>query len=584
MASLNPQTYVNPTESFFLLSSSTNYNSPADFRNPNTGSSANIVVGNVTSDFQLQNATDTVVNQITQTEGETIFYVGTTTNPTVQILPAAMYVNGSISVTDAPYSNMYFDITSGDNINPTYLYNHASEVPGGVDSAITFTRNGFVTTTDTLQVGSSAVASVNVGPLTGNRVAAGPNRFAFANGATPTGGMYQVGSTVVLGQGADPGVAGAGVTVGATTVGFRKPIEPQAGGISINAQGAIRSVSSANNVGGLVQVANGNFAVNLQATGDGFTPNGVGGSVTAFNVGTNTGAPLTLNTGVNSSIVGSSDGLMNIAANNTINIAVPDSNLGSSVNITSASTNINSTVSLSLNATASGADIAINAADAITLNGGNSININATGAGSDIFLNATAVGGAVVITATSSINLVAPTVSINANRIIPISFYYQCGGAEQPIAGNNTLGDGSFLGWQTTLYQTPGYEGRFNLPETSKWICPVAGVYLVTVNLLCNQQNATGSTPVVLVKLPAGGGISQVGGQITPAGYRATSSPPTPSDLPFYQLTAGTICMTFYVPLAVNDGLRMTGGIGATGGFLYVQPASTWSLQYVAAQ
>jgi hypothetical protein len=564
MASLNPQTYVNPTESYFLLASSTSYNSPADFRNPDTGSSANIVVGDVISNFQLQDRTDRVVNQITQTEGETIFYVGTTTNPTLQILPAAMFVNGSISVTDAPYSNMYFDITSGDNINPTFLYNHASEVPGGVDSAITFTRNGFVTTTDTLQVGSSAVASVNVGPLTGNRVAAGPNRFAFANGATPTGGMYQVGSTVILGQGADPGVAGAGVTVGATTVGFRKSIEAQPNGISINTFGAIRSVSSANNVGGLVQVANGNFYVNLQATGDGFAPNGVGGSLTAFNAGTNTGAPLTLNTGVNSSIVGTSDGLMNILATNTINIAVPGNNLGSTVNITSASTNINSTVSLSLNATSTGGDISINADD--------TINLNATGSGADITL-----------TANDAINLVAPRVLINGSPSTSLTFFYQWNGAEQAINGSPTLGDGSFLGWDTTLYQTPGYGSRFNAPDTSTWICPVAGVYLVTVNLLCNLQNAINGMSVDLLKL-SGGVTSRVGCQMRPAGYKATTAPPSPADLPFYQTQAGALVGTFYTQLAVNDGLRLNGGTFSPGGFLYVQAMSTWSLQYVAAQ
>jgi hypothetical protein len=120
--------------------------------------------------------------------------------------------------------------------------------------------------------------------------------------------------------------------------------------------------------------------------------------------------------------------------------------------------------------------------------------------------------------------------------------------------------------------------------DTSLWLCPVAGVYLVTVTLLCNQQNATGSTPVVLVKLPTTGGVFQVGCQITPPGYVATTPPPGPDNLPFFQTQAGTICVTYYVPLAVGDGLRMTGGLNATGGLLYVQPQSTWSLQYVAAQ
>lgn len=544
MASLNPQTNVNPTESFFLLATATNFNSPADFRNANTGSSANIIVGDETNNIQLQTATDTVINQITQSDAETAFFIGNTNYPSVQVVGGGLLSNGYIAVTDAPYSNMYFDITSGDNTNPTFLYNHASNVPGGVDSAITFTRNGFVTTTDILQVGSSPVASLNVGPLLGNRVAAGPNRFSFANGGTPTGGMYQVGGTIVIGQGADPGLTGAGVTVGANTVGFRKPIEAQSNGVSINAQGAIRSASSANNVGGLVQVQNGNYVVNLQATGDAFTPNGVGGSVTAFNAGTNTGAPLTLNTGVNSSIVGPSDGVMNIGANSSINLYTPP-NAPTQINLTSSVINLNCAVSINLGATTAGANINLNAA--------NSINLN------------------------------APQVLINGGLISLPSFFYQWNGVQQDIDGNATLGSGSFLGWDTTLYQTPGYGSRFISPDITAWVCPVAGVYFVTVNLICNLQNAAGGMSVDLLKVPAAGGLSRVGAQMRVAAYQPQSSSPT-SNLPFFQTQPGTVCGTFYINLAVNDKLYMCGGTFDPGGFLYVQPQSTWSLQYVAAQ
>jgi hypothetical protein len=263
---------------------------------------------------------------------------------------------------------------------------------------------------------------------------------------------------------------------------------------------------------------------------------------------------------------------MNILSNNTINIAVPGNNLGSSVNVTAASTNINSTVSISLNATNSGADIGMNAADAITLGAGNAINLNATNAGADI-----------ILTANDSINLVAPRVLINGSPSTSLSFFYQWNGAEQAINGNGTLGDGSFLGWDTTLYQTPGYGSRFNAPDTSTWICPVAGVYLVTVNLLCNLQNAINGMSVDLIKL-SGGVTSRVGCQMRPAGYKATTAPPSPADLPMYQTAAGVLVGTFYTPLAVNDGLRLNGGTFSPGGFLYVQPMSTWSLQYIAAQ
>jgi hypothetical protein len=282
-------------------------------------------------------------------------------------------------------------------------------------------------------------------------------------------------------------------------MGFRKPIDAKNGN-SITTQGSIITQSTADNVGGLFQAFNGNYSLTMQAVGDGHQPGGTGGSVYSFNNGNGQMSSTTFYPGLNSNIVGPSDGILNITAGSTI-------------------------------------------------------------------------------------NLNAPQVLINGGLISNPSFFYQLGGSEQGINGNATLGSGTFVGWNNTLYNSPGYGGRFVPPDITFWICPVSGVYQVTVNLICNQQDARGSTPVALIKVPTSGApISRVGAQITPPGYQASNGAPSPTYFPFFQTRAGSICGTFIVPLVANDKLYMCGGQNADGGLLYVQPSSTWSLQYVAAQ
>jgi len=444
---------------------------------------------------------------------------------------------------------------------------------GTTPTSIKFGSFGIIQTTDKLQVGSSSLASVTVGTPAGNNVLAGPDQFAFQVGTAATGGMFQQGSSIVLGQGVSPATTGAGVTVGPTTVGFRKSIEAQPNAISINAVGAVRSVASATNVGGLVQVANGNYYTNLQANGDAFSPNGTGGSIISYNAGTATIAPTLFVPGANTSITGPSDGVMTVSASNNINLTIPPTNPASAVGITANTINLNGNNTINIAVPTADAGSVVNITGSTTsITSSVAISLNATGTGADISINAA-----------DSINLNAPQVLINGGLIALPSFYYQWNGATQDINGSTTLGSGSFLGWDTTLYQTPGYGPRFASPDLSFWIAPVAGVYFVTVNLICNLQNATAGMSIDLLKVPASGGLSRVGAQMRAPGYQPTSSSP-PSNLPFFQTQSGTLCGTFYTQLLANDRIYMCGGTFHPGGFLYVQPGSTWSIQYVAAQ
>ena len=500
MASLQPQTWIRPGESYFLLAGAINYNSPAIFTNTQTNTTEGILVGANITDLQLKVVGGQVLNTIRQTTTGTDFFVGsTTTYPNFTIRPGTVSAYGKLEVTDYPNSNLYLEIIAGDNTNPSYIYNHGSQVPGGIDSSILFRPTGIIETTPFVKIGPlNAQSNLTIGPPSDN-VVLGPDRYAFQANGTITGGVYQLGSTILLSQGADPINTGVGITVGPSTMGFRKPIDAKNGN-SINAQGSIISSSTADNVGGLIQAYNGNYVLNMQAIGDGHSPYGVGGQVYSFNNGNGQMSPTVFYPGLNSNITGPSDGILNITAGSTI-------------------------------------------------------------------------------------NLNAPQVLINGGLISNPSFFYQLGGSEQAINGNNTLGSGSFLGWNTILYQSPGYAGRFVSPDTTFWICPVAGVYQVTVNLICNQQDARGSTPVALCKLPANGSpVSLVGAQITPPGYQPNSNTSPPIYYAFVQLRAGSLCGTFITPLAANDKLYMCGGQNADGGVLYVQPSSTWSLQYVAAQ
>ena len=582
MASLNPQTLFSPGNDIYMLKNGAYFQGSFNISasgQPNEDT-MNLNMANNVGTLRVYDAAippnnDTQLN----IQADTGIYFNISqalANKNVaDFLQTAIVLRQPLFIEMGPLKDtieIYNEVTDAYLTKCGIIVNEPSSA-GTTPTSIKFGSFGIIQTTDKLQVGSSSQASVTVGTPAGNNVLAGPDRFAFQTGTTASGGLYQQGSSIILGQGASPATTGAGVTVGPTTVGFRKSIEAQANAISINAQGAVRSVASATNVGGLIQVANGNYYTNLQANGDGFIPNGTGGSLISYNAGTATVAPTTYVPGQGTSIVGPSNGVMNVEATNNINLLIPPTNPASAIGITANAVNITGNNTIAISAPESNPSSGIGlTATTISINAASAINMNATGTSADITLNAV-----------DSINFNAPRVLINGGLITPPTFYYQWNGAEQAIDGNPNLGDGSFLGWDTTLYQSPGYGNRFAPGDITFWICPVPGIYHVTVNLLCNLQNATAGMSIDLLRFPASGGIARVGTQMRPAGYQPTSSSP-PSNLPFYQSAAGVICGTFYTQLVTNDRLMMCGGTFDPGGFLYVQPNSTWSIQYVAAQ
>ena len=319
MASLQPQVWIRPNESFFLLAGNTVYNAPATFQDEVDGTAEIISVGPTSSQLSFVNALGEVVNGITQSGTNTTLTIANKTIMNIGLTSTTL--NGFLSMTDYPTSNAYMIIKPPSIAVPGAIENHAEAI-GGTLSSIKFASDGSITTTDTLQVGSTPSASVTVGPASECAVM-GPDRFQFQTSGVSAGGLYLQGSTVNLCQGTDHLTTGVGITVGPSTIGFRKPVDAK-GGVSMTANGNIITVSTDNNVGGLYQAINGNYTLNMQVNGTNFAPSGTGGQIYSMNSGIGTMCNTTFNTGLNSTIAGAGDGVMNLTATGTINLNAPN--------------------------------------------------------------------------------------------------------------------------------------------------------------------------------------------------------------------------------------------------------------------
>jgi len=318
MASLNPQVWIADNQSYFLLSDNIEYNTPASF-NSQSGTSLVLSVDASNSQLIFENAQGVPANIITQSDTATTFQIGTGNTTAMVVTQAQTSINGTLNIEDFPTSNAYMSLTAPSLNTPGSIVNHAEVVPNGVQSSISFLTQGVIQTSDKLYVGTTSAATLQVG-ASDSATVVGPDRFSFTQSGAVTGGLFLQGSTVNLGQGADPLNTGLGITVGPSTIGFRKTLDAK-DGVSINANGNIISTATANNVGGNLTLNNGNYSLVMQATGDGFAPSGVGGTITSFNAGVV--CPTVLNTGKNSSITGASDGVMNITSTSTINLNAP---------------------------------------------------------------------------------------------------------------------------------------------------------------------------------------------------------------------------------------------------------------------
>ena len=317
MASLDPQTMINPTQSYFLLAGNTVYSAPVIIENQQDGSTEEINVSATSAQFAFVDAIGDTLNTITQTATHTKFQIGNTVGLDIGLSGSVM--NGYLYMTDYPISNGYMIVRPPAIGNPGAIENHAEAI-GGTLSSINFGSTGIITTTDKLQVGSSPSATVTVGPA--NECSEqGPDRFQFLSSGISAGGLYLQGSTVNLCQGADHLTTGVGITVGPSTIGFRKPVDAKSG-VSMTANGNIITTSTADNVGGIIQAINGNYTLNMQSNGDAHAPSGSGGQIYSMNSGTMCNT--IFNTGLNSNIAGAGDGVMNLTATGTINLNAPN--------------------------------------------------------------------------------------------------------------------------------------------------------------------------------------------------------------------------------------------------------------------
>lgn len=477
MSSLLSQTLINPKDSFYVLKGGSIFQGGVNI-------TANGQVGGPTLNIGVSNA----VGTIQMSDGA---------NPTQLFLKASSEVDtfiGSkivnytsatnsvfdvpVSVEDAVSKNMF---TISANQNDAYLTKcgiinyDPTPTPGGVVSQIKFGNNGTIQTTDKVQIGSSSVASVTVGPPTGDNVVVGPDRFAFQLNTTPTGGIFQQGSSIIIGQGSDPLNTGTGIIVSPSVIGIRKTIDAKNGN-SITAQGSIVTYSSADNVGGIVQIVNGNYSLNLIAQGDGHAPSGVGGVIQSFNNGTSSTAPTKLIPGSGSYIVGDSSGNVTTSATGTIT--------------ESAST--------------------------VTLAGSSTANITSP---------------TTTLTSSSAINLNAPSVYVNGTPLTQTAVWTYFVATNIDIYAQPLPINGSFVKWDGAAMIPPGTTDPMSpnggpLPRCV-WTVPYSGLYYIAMNTIGQLQNTSGSVNTsisfvldsVAVGTPAVNKFGQAAGMVSTSAY-----------------------------------------------------------------
>ena len=543
MASLLSQTLINENDSFYMLKNGAYFQGSMNISasGQSGGPTMNFNVNNDTATIQMTDgANDTNLSLKSTYEVDT--YIGN------KIVVATTKDNtiffGNIFIEEVISKNI-FDIVP--NHSDSYLTKcgllqyDPTTTPGGVVTSIKFGNSGIIQTTDKVQIGSTSVASLTVGPPAGDNVVVGPDRFAFQLGSATTGGLFQQGSAISIGAGSDSLNTGTGIIVTPSVLGLRKPIDAK-DGISLTAQGAIVSASSADNTGGYVQVANGNYSMNLVAQGDGHAPSGAGGLIQSYNNGNSTVAVTKLVTGPGSYVTGDTAGNAILTATGTTTVTSPN----------------------------------------ITLSGSGTTTLTNTGA-----TNIT--GADITLTGTASISINAPQVLINGGLNTNPVFYYQLGGtSDVGVNGNSTLGSGSFVPWLTTLYQSPGFGNRFlsgGALTNVGWTCPTNGVYLINISMLTYLQNATGGASLDIVRLPGGSSpVVKVGSCISNPGFQASSGGVGPTYYEMYQRSKGSFSASSYVQLSAGDILYVNGGQYQTAGLLYVDPQSTWSIQYVSPQ
>jgi hypothetical protein len=313
MASLQPQVYINPEETYFLTRDNTNFISPTSFVNTTQNTKETIIVNGIVCALIFQDASGNRANRIIQDEISTTFYIGSVVP--VAVLQNTLDVTKRLQFFDASGSGKYMQVIAASTLTPGIIQS-------GDGSGIQFLKSGMIQTGDTLQIGTTNNATLTVGP-SADQVVMEPDFYSFSQkSGIPVGGLYRESQTINIYSGTDPYYTSNGLRVSPITIAFGKIVDAvRSTGYSMTAQGNIVSTNTFGDVGGQFQAINGNYTLTMTARGDAHSPNGTGGVITASSTSI---APLTLNTGLNSNIVGPSSGLLTLTATNTINLNAPN--------------------------------------------------------------------------------------------------------------------------------------------------------------------------------------------------------------------------------------------------------------------
>ena len=309
MASLSAQTNVNETDYFYLTRVNTQFISPATFTNQTQNTSETITVASVASGFSFKDATGNVVNRFIQDELTTEFFIAG--NPQLSVYKDVFAVGHSLKLYDS--SGNYMTLSP-----PSPARNGIIQTANG--TGFTFTATGLIQLNSNLQVGTSYNGDMTVGPLS-DQVDMTPEFFSFLAAGTRVGGLYRESQTINIYSGNDPYFTSLGLRVSPNTIAFGKNVDAVSR-VSMTAQGNIITQNTAADAGGQLQAENGNYTLTMVARGDGHSPTGTGGVITASSPSSI--VSLTLNTGLNSNIVGPTSGVLTVTASNTINLNAPN--------------------------------------------------------------------------------------------------------------------------------------------------------------------------------------------------------------------------------------------------------------------
>lgn len=120
--------------------------------------------------------------------------------------------------------------------------------------------------------------------------------------------------------------------------------------------------------------------------------------------------------------------------------------------------------------------------------------------------------GDLTFTATGSIILSGSSVQINGTIIPSALVWAYAMGTDQFINMSGSPFSGTFVAWNTVIYENPQYTGRF-LSGPNTWFAPISGWYSITITLTGQAQDNTSYLSMEAVQVPgsAGGGPTSIG-------------------------------------------------------------------------